>query len=209
MPPPVMLKFLGGFKLWEASIDLARFLMSSEAHAIFESNVRVIELGCGHGLPGIVALLAGATVYFQDYNEAVLKLITIPSVFANWKNNLPPSSSKLPPAKFFSGDWGFSGSFFGSSDSFDKFDIVLTSETIYSRESLSRLFGCIRKVSSLGGSGYWSGALLIQYCRPISNLNSFLFFKFCSALKNPLGFAILQRKHFTLELEVVQQLFFH
>lgn len=122
-------------------------MLSSEAQVRFKGNIRVIELGCGHGLPGIIALLAGATVYFQDYNEAVLNMITIPSVLANWKNSMAPTSSRLPPAKFFSGDWGFLGSSISSSNSIGEFDIVLTSETIYSHDSLSRLFSCIRKVS--------------------------------------------------------------
>lgn len=31
------------------------------------AGLRVLELGCGAGLPGIVALLHGACVDFQDY----------------------------------------------------------------------------------------------------------------------------------------------
>lgn len=33
--------------------------------------LRVLELGCGHGLPGLLCLLAGAEVHFQDYNGEV------------------------------------------------------------------------------------------------------------------------------------------
>ncbi|KAL4858298.1 Protein NRT1/ PTR FAMILY 8.1 [Chlorella vulgaris] len=47
------------------------------------SGSRVIELGCGHGLPGLVALRAGAEVHFQDYNRSVLTTLTIPNVEAN------------------------------------------------------------------------------------------------------------------------------
>ncbi|GAB4818881.1 hypothetical protein N2152v2_005927 [Parachlorella kessleri] len=45
---------------------------------------RVLELGCGHALPGLVALLAGAEVHFQDYNREVVQTVTIPNVAANW-----------------------------------------------------------------------------------------------------------------------------
>ena len=34
---------------------------------------RVMEIGCGQGLPGVMALKAGAKhVIFQDYNDEVL-----------------------------------------------------------------------------------------------------------------------------------------
>ena len=40
----------GGFKLWECSIDLIQYFV--ETNARFD-GMRVLELGCGHGLPGI------------------------------------------------------------------------------------------------------------------------------------------------------------
>ena len=67
----------GGFKLWECGIDLAKYLAelwalkstrqetfcaSEEEHA---SSKRALELGCGHGLPGIIAAMAGMQVHFQ------------------------------------------------------------------------------------------------------------------------------------------------
>ena len=59
-------------KLWESAVDLARFLLerfSPPAAASVAGNsmagMRVVELGCGHGLPGIVCALAGAEVCFQ------------------------------------------------------------------------------------------------------------------------------------------------
>jgi predicted nicotinamide N-methyase len=61
----------GGFKLWECAMDLARYLcqhfairsLSSAAELTVPS--RVLELGCGHGIPGILLLLAGSEVFFQ------------------------------------------------------------------------------------------------------------------------------------------------
>ena len=65
----------GGFKLWECSVDLAQHLCKEYSLDNLFSNKtdpnldlvgkRVLELGCGHGLPGIVPLLAGADVHFQ------------------------------------------------------------------------------------------------------------------------------------------------
>ena len=60
----------GGFKVWECSIDLVELLVRDKVEF---SGKKVIELGCGHGLPGIHALQEGATVDFQDYNAEVLQ----------------------------------------------------------------------------------------------------------------------------------------
>lgn len=76
----------GGFKLWEGAQDLVQ-LVCSLADGPWKkaeqdcSNVkcadalqsvprrlagkRVLELGCGHGLPGVACLLAGASVVFH------------------------------------------------------------------------------------------------------------------------------------------------
>ncbi len=44
----------GGFKIWECTIDLLNFLDKNE---IDFSNKIVADLGCGHGLLGIYALI--------------------------------------------------------------------------------------------------------------------------------------------------------
>jgi predicted nicotinamide N-methyase len=65
----------GGLKLWECSIDLAKHIVLSQEN--FKSK-RVLELGCGQGLPGIAALKygQGSQVVFQDYNEEVVENAT-------------------------------------------------------------------------------------------------------------------------------------
>lgn len=53
----------GGLKLWECTYDLATYLDSSQL-----SGKSVLDLGCGIGLLGILALRMNAeTVHFQDY----------------------------------------------------------------------------------------------------------------------------------------------
>ena len=71
----------GGFKLWECAVDLAQYLcreysldklITSKTDPNFELvGKRVLELGCGQGLPGIVPLLAGAEVHFQASPQGI------------------------------------------------------------------------------------------------------------------------------------------
>jgi predicted nicotinamide N-methyase len=63
----------GGLKLWECAVDLANYLADlfwspipgQARRTEGMRGMRVMELGCGHGLPGIICALAGAEVCFQ------------------------------------------------------------------------------------------------------------------------------------------------
>jgi hypothetical protein len=58
----------GGLALWEAAIDLVAFLEKTENIEKYIKRKRIIELGCGAGIPGIYAIENGAQcVDFQDY----------------------------------------------------------------------------------------------------------------------------------------------
>lgn len=61
----------------------------------------MLELGCGHGLPGVLCLLAGAEVHFQDYNAAVLTGLTAPNVAANLARL--PHGALRKRARYFAG----------------------------------------------------------------------------------------------------------
>ena len=56
----------GGFKVWECSVDLCSFLLSRVGRSALIGR-RVLELGCGAGIPGVAALKLGALVDFQDF----------------------------------------------------------------------------------------------------------------------------------------------
>lgn len=78
-------KYEGGLKLWECTIDLIETLRREiqDGQLSFRGK-RVLELGCGHGLPGIFSCLKGAaSVHFQDFNAEVLRSLTIRNVEAN------------------------------------------------------------------------------------------------------------------------------
>ncbi|XP_062319140.1 histidine protein methyltransferase 1 homolog [Osmerus eperlanus] len=71
----------GGLKVWECTYDLLE-LVDREGETF--AGKRVLDLGCGAGLLGIVALKRGARlVHFQDYNSTVIEQLTLPNVLIN------------------------------------------------------------------------------------------------------------------------------
>ena len=106
---------------------------------------KVLELGCGHGLPGILCLLLGAEVHFQDYNHEVLTQLTMPNVAANFAMHSQPGRSR-PRTRFFSGDWGSVGDMLSMMGMGGEYDLILTSESIYNEESSERLLETIKRV---------------------------------------------------------------
>lgn len=117
-------------------------------------------MGCGSGLLGIYALKSGAKVDFQDYvsyhcfcsifyikynscklfqNKDVLEKITMPNVLLNYKDTLK-DDEKLnllqTESNFYAGDWSH---FAELTKDLEKYDIILTSETIYNIENQQKL----------------------------------------------------------------------
>ncbi|XP_008792354.2 histidine protein methyltransferase 1 homolog isoform X2 [Phoenix dactylifera] len=163
-------KYEGGLKLWEGSVDLVKTLCSEvrEGRLMFKGK-RVLELGCGHGLPGIFTGLEGAAViHFQDFNAEVLKHLTIPNVKVNLMKKLSQQHflitnktdmSISPDVRFFAGDWseihqllhcGFNMDQQKATDDpeqkgCDGYDIILMAETVYALSSLHSLYGLIKK----------------------------------------------------------------
>lgn len=71
----------GGLKVWECTYDLLE-LMERDGETFKEKAV--LDLGCGAGLLGILAMKRGARhVHFQDYNSTVIEQLTLPNVILN------------------------------------------------------------------------------------------------------------------------------
>lgn len=66
--------------LWHSAIGLATYLAGE---AIIEPGVKVTEVGCGLGLPGIVAAMLKADVTLTDYLPEPLEFLP-----KNWSQNL-------------------------------------------------------------------------------------------------------------------------
>ncbi|KAG8377662.1 hypothetical protein BUALT_Bualt08G0056200 [Buddleja alternifolia] len=150
-------KYEGGLKLWEGSQDLITALSSEMLDGQLSfTGKRVLELGCGHGLPGIFACLKGAaSVHFQDFNAEVLQYLTIPNVIANIeKNDQCLATDDNCETRIFSGDWGevdhllscvFSNENEVQLDQTAGYDVILMAETVYSISALPNLYKLIKK----------------------------------------------------------------
>ncbi|KAJ3227287.1 Histidine protein methyltransferase 1 [Clydaea vesicula] len=154
----------GGLKTWECSLDLCAFL--SELDFNFKDKT-VLELGCGSALPGIFCLTKGSTVYFQDFNEEVITLITIPNLILNinfeklmkeidlkeaaLETIVSPQEEEVLKSRrcrFFSGDWGSFESVLRSEEKNIKdFDIILTSETLYEKRNYKSLLTVMKNLT--------------------------------------------------------------
>lgn len=92
-------KYEGGLKIWECSIDLAIYL--SQNNKLIPINNRILELGCGNGIPGIVLLQNSYQVDFQDLNKDVLLNSTTPNIILNQNN----SYNDISNINLISGSW--------------------------------------------------------------------------------------------------------
>ncbi|KAL3507251.1 hypothetical protein ACH5RR_032633 [Cinchona calisaya] len=159
-------KYEGGLKLWEGSLDLVKTLRSEmQDGKLSFSGKRVLELGCGHGLPGIFACLMGSgVVHFQDFNAEVLQSLTIPNVNANIQKKTNSAGTDVIECiteletRFFAGDWSevdailpyVCGDDCGTNSdqevaNREGYDVILMAETVYSLYALPMLYKLIKK----------------------------------------------------------------
>ncbi|KAJ1649271.1 hypothetical protein IWQ61_009590 [Dispira simplex] len=185
-------EYEGGMKTWECAADLVYYLARTFPHWQAMTDLRVLELGCGSALPGVFCLvtLPQARVDVQDYNEEVLRLVTIPNLLVNtvWRphdtllsavEDSPSIGVEIPVGvsinasddgnneegmsdredqlarlqqrcRVFAGDWSHMASLLMSSEQSGlhgpQYDLILTSETIYSQRSQRKLYQLIRSV---------------------------------------------------------------
>jgi predicted nicotinamide N-methyase len=115
--------------LWPSAIALSKFIVENKG---VNETSKVLEMGCGLGLPGVVAGMLGADVTFTDY-------IAEPLDFAkkNWELNNSRSAS------FEIIDWRNIPATIDA-------DIILASDVAYEKRSFEYLLGFIRKMCDEG-----------------------------------------------------------
>jgi predicted nicotinamide N-methyase len=157
----------GGLKVWECSVDMCRYFLRK--NIVIKGHV--LELGCGHGLPGIWILKQAIAksqpksvdcfVAFSDYNEFVIRDVTIPNAAVNIRDSCLGGLDSMIGTNdienllreniaFGSGDWmAMSDLLSGKNTTFASltlpmppaiprnglFDCILASETTYSENS--------------------------------------------------------------------------
>ena len=129
-----------GLKVWESAYDLCDFL-NEQIDWTTISNV--LELGCGHGLPGLVALLHGKKVTFQDYDAETLEIT---------RRTLSLNSSSLENAEFIASTWE---TFVISNTR--QYDLILCSEAVYESTNFAVLSEIFFSSLALSGIGLVAG----------------------------------------------------
>ncbi|KAG8124691.1 hypothetical protein E2320_020101 [Naja naja] len=119
--------------VWDAAVVLCTFL---EMGGIDLQGRRVIELGAGTGLLGIVAVLLGAQVTITDRKP------TLPLLEANVQNNLPVNLQSRAVIKELT--WGQDLADFSPGE----YDIILGSDIVYLEETFADLLQTLNYLCS-------------------------------------------------------------
>lgn len=99
---------------------------------------RVLEIGCGHGLLGILAAKLGAReVCLQDFNAEVIERLTKATVAANEGSEAAFS--------FLHGDWAELKCLA------EPYDVVLGSELTYCPQNYAKLVRCLETFTKQSG----------------------------------------------------------
>jgi predicted nicotinamide N-methyase len=116
--------------LWPSAIGMAEFLVANQE---LIRGKKLIEIGCGLGLPGIVAGRLGADVLMTDYLQPALDFAQY-----NWELNLKSEfRSQLL-------DWR-------DIDHMKPFDVILASDVAYESRSFDTLIKVIKRLTISGG----------------------------------------------------------
>ena len=133
----------GGYKLWEGAIDVIEYMCKMKINgSLNEYAEKAIELGCGHGLPGIACLkfFNALHVTLQDFNEDVIRNVSAKNAELNIEKH------RLENISYLSGDWVTMRSYLTSNQELHSFDLVVSSETAYNLDAIPKLIDAIDAV---------------------------------------------------------------
>jgi predicted nicotinamide N-methyase len=122
-------------QLWPAAVALARVLVTPPAVSAAPPSLgglRAVELGCGLGLPSIVAARLGAKVLAVDFHPANETL---------FRRNAELNG--IADAEYLTADWG-------ALPDLPPFDLVLGSDLLYERRNLDSLVAAAVRLCAPG-----------------------------------------------------------
>ncbi len=116
-------------EIWPSSVGLSEFIADN---GDLVNGKTVLEIGCGPGLPGIVAALRGGIVELTDYMQEAIDLAS-----HNWSLNFSTQ------AKTSLLDWRSTGNV--------KADVILASDVAYESRSFVPLLNALKSLVNPGG----------------------------------------------------------
>jgi len=182
-------KYFGGLKVWSCAVDLAlavhragssanvpATLPASGATPYLEllvalkqsmsgAGAKVMELGCGHGLPGMAALACGALdVSFHDYNYEVVEACLLRNLCATFSDNLRKvaisrrkhlvSYDSRAVVRAGSGDWGSLAPAEPDTAEPILFDVILGADVTFDDASTDSFVACVARLLRPGGAAF-------------------------------------------------------
>lgn len=147
-------KYEGGFKVWESTPDLIRFI--SEDNSVMEellhrqsNKLKALELGAGASLPSLALLnrliedsrfKSEYRIHVQDYNWEVLASSSLLNFAVNLPLNYFQALIETKCLRFFYGDWKD----FRSQSTY-RYDLITMSEVLYNSDNYESLFNLLNK----------------------------------------------------------------
>ncbi|XP_028303008.1 EEF1A lysine methyltransferase 3-like [Gouania willdenowi] len=138
--------------VWEAALHLSLYL---EELRVELRGRRVLELGAGTGLLGIMAARLGAEVTLTDLPLA------LPQLQANVSTNMPSSGWPSVPPSVLPLSWGEDHMKFSSD-----WDLVLCADIIYLPETYSQIVETLAHLCSGGALVYLSSRMRKEHSTP-------------------------------------------
>ena len=145
----------GGYKVWECSLDLVEYVLALPPSDFIKSvsprmqsdGVKILELGCGHGLPGLASFvhLNGESLYLADLNDGVLEDVTWPNILLNCTHERSQNIQCL------SGDWLRLPERLMREEGSRPFDVILSAETLYTQENCRHILYILKECLSENG----------------------------------------------------------
>ncbi|KDQ17335.1 hypothetical protein BOTBODRAFT_64330 [Botryobasidium botryosum FD-172 SS1] len=154
---------LWGHHLWNAGIAFATYL--DQNAATFCQDKRVLELGAGGALPGLVAALNGAKkVVLTDYPDRAL----IDNIEQNVRTNIPPNQQDRVNVQGYTWGKAVDSLIAAVSDTHpsaqdNAFDLIILSDLVFNHSQHDALLNTCEATLAKGSSPYGTPCLLVFY----------------------------------------------